>query len=139
MLGPYASRSPFEVWIMPRIHAMSIEQTLGGNGDKETEKSAKEELAETLSRILRKLHDKLGDPAYSMLIQNAPIPMKDDEHLYRHYHWRIIIETQRLAIPGGHEHLTGIWSNVVAPEEQQEYYDRNMQSSLTLKGIGHCS
>jgi len=65
---------------------MSIEQTLGGNGDKETEKSAKEELAETLSRILRKLHDKLGDPAYSMLIQNAPIPMKDDEHLYRHYH-----------------------------------------------------
>jgi galactose-1-phosphate uridylyltransferase len=136
VLAPYASRSPFEVWIMPRVHAMSIEQTLNEDKkdkdkdkDKEkedkktgettnaTEKSPIEELAETLSKILQKLHEKLGDPAYSMLIQNAPVPKKGDEHLYRHYHWRIIIETQRLAIPAGYEHLTGIWSNVVAPEE----------------------
>jgi hypothetical protein len=33
----------------------------------------KKKLAETLAKVLEKLNTELGDPGYSMLIQNAPI------------------------------------------------------------------
>jgi UDPglucose--hexose-1-phosphate uridylyltransferase len=76
-----------------------------------------QELAEILSKTLQVLHRSLGDPGYSMLVQNAPYAQEGYEHLYKHYHWRIIIETHKLTTPAGYEHLTGIWSNSVPPEE----------------------
>jgi galactose-1-phosphate uridylyltransferase len=109
VVAPYASRSPFEVWIMPTKHESSIADM---SGDEEGTK----ELAGILADVLEKLNTELGDPGYSMLIQNAPIAPEGYEDLYRYYHWRIIIETKDLVIPAGYEHLTGIWSNSVTPE-----------------------
>jgi UDPglucose--hexose-1-phosphate uridylyltransferase len=118
VLAPYASRSPFEVWIMPKKHVSRIEESLIENEEKEKLNwGVVGLLAEILSKTLLKLHGSLGDPGYSMLVQNAPFAWVGYGHLYKHYHWRIIIETHRLASPAGYEHLTGIWSNVVSPED----------------------
>lgn len=118
VLAPYASRSPFEVWIMPRKHVSRIEESLIERN--QINMAVIQTLATTLSETLLMLYESLGDPGYSMLIQNAPFALEGYEHLYRHYHWRIIIETHKLAIAAGYEHLTGIWSNVVPPEKAAE-------------------
>jgi UDPglucose--hexose-1-phosphate uridylyltransferase len=117
VLAPYASRSPFEVWIMPMKHVSRIEDSLiEDRGSNQNNRPVIQRLANILSETLGNLYEKLKDPGYSMIIQNAPYAPKGYEHLYSHYHWRIIIETHKLATPAGYEHLTGIWSNSIAPE-----------------------
>jgi len=112
VLAPYAARVPFELWILPREHQtdmikMNHEQV--------------ESLAKILYDTLRTLSEAVDDPPYSLIIKNAPIAPEEHKNMYAHYHWRIIIEPQRLAIDAGYEHLTGIWSNPTPPEEYAKY------------------
>lgn len=115
-LVPYASRVPFEVWILPREHRCRIEESLPEvNGS--VSSNVVSPLARTLSLTLRALYNVLADPGYSLIIKNAPISSGRHAVEYDHYHWRIIIETQGLSLAAGYEHLTGIWSNPFEPEE----------------------
>ncbi len=109
VLAPYAPRVPFELLIIPQRHQSNMRYM--------TEKGQVDKLADVLYKVLNALSVILNDPPYSLMIKNAPIPPIEHEHLYAHYHWRIIIEPQRLAIPAGYEFLTGIWSNPTPPEE----------------------
>lgn len=109
VLAPFAARVPFELWILPRKHQASIVDI------KETKPM--DPLATAINEALGKLADRVNNPAYSLVIKNAPVAPKEQGDLYAHYHWRIVIEPQRLAIAAGYEHLTGIWSNPTPPEE----------------------
>ena len=100
---PYASRFPFETWVVPKFHQASF----GDLGDEELP-----ELADALRATLHKLHAALDNPPYNFIVHSAPYePLP--EHLY---HWHIEI-MPRLTSVAGFEWGTGFYINVVPPEQ----------------------
>lgn len=104
---PFASRWPFETWIMPREHA----PVLGG-----ADPSRLGSLAYALQATLKGLYDALGDPAYNLVLHEAPLRDSCEDY----YHWHIEI-LPRLATAAGFELGTGIWINSVLPEQAAAY------------------
>lgn len=103
LFAPYASRVPFELWIVPRFHATRFETA---NQDQ------LEKLAEMLAFALDRLDVGLGDPAYNLVIQSAPYGM-DDVPWYR-WHIQIMPNLTRIA---GFELGSGFFINPTSPEE----------------------
>jgi UDPglucose--hexose-1-phosphate uridylyltransferase len=104
---PFASQSPFETWIIPKKHNACF-----GNITEDEVKS----MAFILQKILRKIHDKLNDPDYNLIIRTAPI--KDAQEDY--YHWYIQI-LPRLTTPAGFELGSGVYINTSLPEETAKF------------------
>jgi UDPglucose--hexose-1-phosphate uridylyltransferase len=100
---PYASRFPFETWVLPKYHQASF-------GQLEDEELV--QLADALVATLHKLHAALDNPPYNFVVHSAPYtPLP--EHLY---HWHIEI-MPRLTSVAGFEWGTGFYINVVPPEQ----------------------
>lgn len=100
---PYASRFPFETWVVPKFHQASF-------GQLEDEELV--ELADALGATLHKLHAALDNPPYNFVVHSAPYePLP--EHLY---HWHIEV-MPRLTSVAGFEWGTGFYINVVPPEQ----------------------
>jgi UDPglucose--hexose-1-phosphate uridylyltransferase len=101
-LAPFASRFPFETWILPRGHAAWFET---GDGE------AYSLLALVLQEVLRRSHRLLDDAAYNLVLHSAPWC-----HAYEwSYHWHVEI-IPRLAGVAGFEWGTGFFMNTVTPE-----------------------
>lgn len=98
---PYASRFPFEIWIFPKEHTMSIVDLDNGRLD---------DLADMLLKILRKLR-KLNAP-FNYVVHNAP----DGQDL--HFHIEVL---PRLATWAGFE-FSGTVINAVNPEDAAKFY-----------------
>jgi len=113
-LHPYASRYPFETWIMPKIHSSSF----GNIADIEIP-----ELAKLLKEMLLKLYNALDDPDFNLIIHTAPV---DDEHK-TYYLWHIQI-IPRLTLAAGFELGSGIYINSAMPEETAVFM-RDFQST----------
>jgi UDPglucose--hexose-1-phosphate uridylyltransferase len=107
VLQPFASRFPFETWIIPKEHQASF-------GLISMEDSKK--FAKILKTTLVKLHSKLNNPDYNFVIHTAPI--KDEGEDY--YHWHLQI-TPRLTTPAGFEMGSGIYINISLPEETAQF------------------
>ncbi len=104
---PFASRWPFETWIIPKQHAAVF--TAG-------DASQVEPLAHALWTTLNALYHALGDPAYNLVLHEAPLRDSCEDY----YHWHIEI-LPRLATAAGFELGTGIWINTMLPEHSAEY------------------
>ncbi|MGB9627812.1 MAG: galactose-1-phosphate uridylyltransferase [Thermodesulfobacteriota bacterium] len=104
---PFASRVPFETWIIPKEHQASF--GLISMGDSKI-------FAKVLKETLFKLHSRLNNPDYNFVIHTAPI--KDEEEDYYHWHLQII---PRLTTPAGFEMGSGIYINVSFPEETARF------------------
>ena len=100
--APYASRSPFELWVVPRHHAADF----GTATDAQLVSAA-----ETLQRVLLLL-GMLGGPAYNLVLHTAPLRERVDETF--HWHWEIHPRLREIA---GLELGTGLPVNPVSPEE----------------------
>lgn len=100
--APYASRSPFELWVVPRRHEADF-----GNATDEQLTSA----AEALQKVIRLL-DTLDGPAYNLVLHTAPLHENVRETF--HWHWEI---HPRLREIGGLELGTGLPVNPISPEE----------------------
>lgn len=100
--APYASRSPFELWVVPRHHAADF----GTATDAQLVSAT-----ETLQRVLRLLGT-LGGPAYNLVLHTAPLRERVDETY--HWHWEIHPRLREIA---GLELGTGLPVNPVSPEE----------------------
>jgi UDPglucose--hexose-1-phosphate uridylyltransferase len=100
---PFASRAPFETWILPKEHQASFGSISMGDA---------KEFAKVLKTTLLKLYRGLNDPAYNYIIHMAPI--KDEQEDYFHWHLQIL---PRLVTPAGFELGTGIFINAALPEE----------------------
>ncbi|MEW6685147.1 MAG: galactose-1-phosphate uridylyltransferase [Candidatus Edwardsbacteria bacterium] len=100
---PFAPRSPFETWVLPKRHSSTFGQI--------TIDEAKN-LAAILQTTLKKVHSGLGNPDYNFVIHTAP--KRDVNEEYYHWHIQIIL---RLSIPAGFEMGSGIYINVIPPEE----------------------
>jgi len=100
---PFASRAPFETWIIPKEHQASF-----GTISMEDAK----EFARVLKTTLLKMYKGLNNPDFNYIIQTAPI--KDEHEDYFHWHLQIL---PRLATPAGFELGTGMFINTALPEE----------------------
>jgi UDPglucose--hexose-1-phosphate uridylyltransferase len=103
VLAPYASRFPYETWILPRRHASSFERA-----------SAEEirALARALRSTLRAQSALLEHPDYNFLIHSAPC--REFELPWYHWHLEIV---PKLAGASGFEWGTGAYINATPPEE----------------------
>lgn len=104
---PYASRLPFEIWILPKQHQSSFSEI------KELEKS---DLASIMGTALGRVSTTLDDPPYNYYLHSAPLRAAG----LPHYHWHIVI-IPKLTTVAGFEMGSGVYINVSVPEQAAEF------------------
>ena len=100
---PFASRFPFETWILPKNHTSHFENI---------QKTGSTTWATCLHQVLNKLELALDKPSYNYIIHTAPF----DHTELPHYHWHIEV-IPRLTKVAGFEWGTGFYINPVPPEQ----------------------
>jgi len=118
--APYASRSPFELWVVPRHHAADF----GTATDAQLVSAA-----ETLQRVLGLLGS-LGGPAYNLILHTAPLRERVDETY--HWHWEIHPRLREIA---GLELGTGLPVNPVPPEDVAEQLRETARDESVETGV----
>ncbi len=106
---PYASKFPFESWIVPKRHSCSFQDIL---------MEEIEDMAFILSSILKKLRAVIPGLAFNYFIHSAPnrIPRKDHWHtLGEDFHWHMEI-MPRLLQTSGFEWGSGFYILPTSPE-----------------------
>lgn len=116
-LLPYASHLPFEIWILPRMHAASF-----GSVDP----ARLRPLAELLKTVLLKLYFGLDNPDFNLMIDT--VPRGDEDKAYFLWHIQIL---PRLTTPAGFELGSGMSINTVMPEEAAAYL-RQVEMTATV-------
>jgi len=104
---PFAPKVAFEVVITPKKHSPYFEQIAEGE---------KDNLAEILSVVMKKLYKGLGDPPYNFYLRTAPSDGKD----YGHYHWHFTI-LPKTATMAGFEMGAQMEISTIVPEAAAEY------------------
>jgi UDPglucose--hexose-1-phosphate uridylyltransferase len=104
---PYAARAPFETRIIAKHHGSRFDNVSDCQLD---------ELAGLLRATLRKIGTGLGDPDYNLVIHSSPT--SDGELHYDH--WRLII-VPRITTPAGFELGSGIFINIMPPEDAARF------------------
>jgi UDPglucose--hexose-1-phosphate uridylyltransferase len=107
VLAPWAPRSPFETWIVPRRHQSSFEA-------ESPERLAL--CAQALATTLRRLAAALGNPPYNFMVHSNPL--RDPQS--PSYHWHIEV-MPALTLVAGFEWGSGFHINPVPPEEAAEF------------------
>jgi len=100
---PFASRFPFETWILPKDHSSHYENI---------QKNGVDDLSMVLRQVIGKVEAALDQPAYNYIIHTAPF----DTQELAHYHWHIEI-IPSLTKTAGFEWGTGFYINPVPPEQ----------------------
>jgi UDPglucose--hexose-1-phosphate uridylyltransferase len=114
--APFASRSPFEVWVVPRRHAADF-----GRAEDADIASTAEALRQVLSRLAR-----LDGPPHNLVLHTAPLRERVDSTY--HWHWEIHPRLREIA---GLELGTGLPVNPVSPEEAVEELLRHQTEGET--------
>ena len=104
--APWGSRSPFEVWIVPRAHQADF-----GHADD----AAVRATASALRHVLGSLGVSLDGPPYNLVLHTAPLRERVDGTF--HWHWEIHPRLREIA---GLELATGLPVNPVSPEAAVE-------------------
>ena len=105
--SPWGSRSPFEVWIVPRQHQADF-----GRADA----AAVRATAHALREVLGALGASLDGPPYNLVLHTAPVRERVDPTY--HWHWEV---HPRLRDIAGLELGTGLPVNPVSPEAAVEF------------------
>jgi UDPglucose--hexose-1-phosphate uridylyltransferase len=104
--APYASRSPFEIWIVPRRHEADFARA---------DATAIRATSEALRQVLGTLASTLDGPPYNLVLHTAPLREQVDGTY--HWHWEIHPRLREIA---GLELGTGLPVNPVSPEDAVE-------------------
>jgi len=107
VLSPWAPRSPFETWIVPKRHESNFEA------------EAKERLAycaQALRSTLKRIGAALGNPPYNFIVHSNPLRDPPSPS----YHWHIEV-MPALTHVAGFEWGSGFHINPVPPEEAAEF------------------
>ncbi|HVY68023.1 MAG TPA: galactose-1-phosphate uridylyltransferase, partial [Patescibacteria group bacterium] len=109
VISAYASRSPFETWILPKRHGARFEEMTGDE---------LKHLSFVLKVTLGQLYTKLSDPPLNFYIHTMPLRQAGGLHSAyeeKEYHWHLTI-FPRITIWAGFEFATGIPVNPIPPE-----------------------
>ncbi len=115
-ITPYASRFPFETWIVPKKHTDDF-----ASMDKELTAS----FAAMYGDMIGVLDDTLGNPSFNASVHSAPVNTDEDTSLLYHWHMEII---PRITRDSGFETGSGMFHNPVSPEKAAI----SLQSALKL-------
>ncbi len=107
VITPYASRFPFEMWLLPNKHSSVFENIPN---------YCINELARLLKNVLQKLNIALDRPPYNFVIHTGPL----DRGEMAYYHWHIEI-IPRLIRVAGFEWSTDFYINPVPPEDAARF------------------
>jgi UDPglucose--hexose-1-phosphate uridylyltransferase len=116
-ITPYASRFPFEMWLMPRRHAHCFA---------EVPEDGLHHLAVHLRDVLRRLKRVLKNPPYNFVLHTSPntqtTPKRSRywETIRYDYHWHLEI-LPRVTRVAGFEWGTGFYINPTPPEIAAEH------------------
>jgi len=119
---PYASRVPYETWIVPKKHYSSFglyPATFLG------------ELARVLKNALLCLYRELDNPAFNFTIDTSTTA--DEEDPYYHWHIRIV---PRITTIAGFEIGSGIYISAALPENTADHIRK---CTVSLVKEGHIS
>jgi UDPglucose--hexose-1-phosphate uridylyltransferase len=111
---PYASKFPFESWVVPKRHHCAYQDITA---------EEIEDLAVILSSVLKKLRSAFSGLSYNYFIHSAPnrIPRKDHWHtLGEDFHWHLEI-MPRLLKTSGFEWGSGFYILPTSPEDAAKY------------------
>jgi UDPglucose--hexose-1-phosphate uridylyltransferase len=103
--APFASRSPFEVWVVPRRHAADFATATDADIAS---------TAQALRQVLARLAC-LDGPPHNLVLHAAPLRQRVDATY--HWHWEVHPRLREIA---GLELGTGLPVNPVSPEEAVE-------------------
>lgn len=104
--APWSSRSPFEIWIVPRRH----DADFGRASDDDVKATAA-----ALRQVLARLSTTLDGPPYNLILHTAPLKERVDATY--HWHWELHPRLREIA---GLEIGTGLPVNPVSPEDAVE-------------------
>ncbi|MGQ9628867.1 MAG: galactose-1-phosphate uridylyltransferase [bacterium] len=105
--APFASRFPFETWILPKKHDDMFENC---------QKQEVSSLAPILKETLRRIDRVLGNPPFNYVIHTSPCK----EGGLPYYHWHIEI-MPRITKVAGFEWGTGFYINPTPPEDAAKF------------------
>ncbi|MFC1496275.1 galactose-1-phosphate uridylyltransferase [Candidatus Margulisiibacteriota bacterium] len=117
VFAPFASRFPFELWLLPRRHHAFFH---------EIEDNEKKELAVCIKNIMWRLKKTLDDPPYNYVLHTSPNPIPRPGKpaywgtLRYDFHWHIEI-IPRLTKMAGFEWGSGLYINPISPEQAVKY------------------
>jgi len=107
VFSPWAPRSPFETWIVPKRHESNFEAE---------PKERLGQCAQALRSALRRLSAGLGDPPFNFILHSNPLREAPSQS----YHWHIEV-MPALTHVAGFEWGSGFHINPVPPEEAAEF------------------
>jgi UDPglucose--hexose-1-phosphate uridylyltransferase len=105
-LAPYASRSPFETWILPKAHEPHFyppKENFSG-------------FADILQTVLKQMDRILDVPPYNFLIHTSIL--RDGMNEYYHWHLELLPKLTKIA---GFEWGSGFYINPTPPEEAARF------------------
>ena len=104
VFSPFASRYPFETWIVPKKHAPDFHHI---------HEEGIEDLSVAIQSLFLRFHKLLSDPPYSLTFHTSPVQSRFH---CSEYHWHI--ETRlRIGLREGFEWGTGFFVNPTPPED----------------------
>ena len=109
-VAPFASRFPFEIWILPKEHSCDFISLA---------KTQRQDLARIIKTVLLKLKIGVGDPPYNYILHTAPFRRAKSGYwrtINQDFHWHIEI-MPRLTRVAGFEWGTGFYICSLPPEE----------------------
>ncbi len=106
-ITPYAPRSPFEMWILPKEHSSSYIAM----GDKQLES-----LTAIFSEVMRRLDICIPGVPYNFVLHTSPL--RAEPLNYFHWHFEIMPKLTSIA---GFEWGSGFYINPVPPEDAAKF------------------
>lgn len=106
-ITPFAPRTPFEMWVLPKKHASKYSLM---------DDSALYELADIFSESLQRLGTCIENVPYNFVLHTAPLQARGLE--YYHWHFEIVPKLTSIA---GFEWGTGFYINPLPPEESAAF------------------
>lgn len=102
----FASRFPFEMWLLPKKHQPHFEKIT---------ENEKQNMSKIIFEAITKLNNSLRFPPFNWWIHSAPVRENHLGDIDSFYHWHMEI-APRVSKFGGYEMGSGIVIDVVSPE-----------------------
>ncbi len=106
-ITPFAPRTPFEMWVLPKRHSSSF---------REQDDRSLTALAEVFSESLRRLDSCIPNVPYNFVLHTKPL--RSESLDYFHWHFEIVPKLTSIA---GFEWGSGFYINPMPPEEAASY------------------